>query len=75
MGAAAVPIAKVVGTALTGALINKELGPKVSSPDAPKVAPTMDADESKKARMRDMQRKYAKAGRAGTILSDNTTLG
>ena len=47
----------------------------VPLPPGPKVAPTPDDDAAAAATQRKVSRKYAKAGRAGTMLTEGSTLG
>jgi len=51
--------------------------PEVKAPkvETPKVAPTPDDTTIKRKKQREMQRKYAGTGRAGTMLTDDGKLG
>lgn len=72
LGGAGGLIAGALG-GLAGGLLGKK--PKMPQLEPPKVAPTPDDEGAQKARQVAMQRQYASRGRAGTILSENNTLG
>jgi hypothetical protein len=61
-------------TALPGVSYQEEYKKLTSVPDqpAPKAAPVPDELRRKRSKERSMQRKYAKAGRAGTVLSSDS---
>lgn len=55
----------------------KEVKEMATPPEMPKpkVAPTPDDDAARAAKERLMKRKYGKAGRAGTMLTEGSKLG
>ena len=62
-------IGAVVPTVL-GAMLNKT--DKPDEPKAPPVAPSSNDKQRRIAKEREMQRKYAYSGRAGTVLGSST---
>ena len=67
-------LSPTTGLQVEGTKAVKEM---TAAPDAPKAkaAPTPDEEKARIARERLAQRKYAKAGRAGTMLTDDSKLG
>lgn len=83
-GPAATGIVPALITAFTGAAASavigkvfakKDKGPKTPTLGKEKTAPTPDNAAARRAAERQQQRLYAGQGRAGTILSENNTLG
>lgn len=59
---------------LLGGAVSSIFGKTPKEKQAP-TAPTPDDAEAKRGAIREQQRKYAGKGRAGTVLTDQSTLG
>lgn len=54
----------------------KALNPKIpAAPEDPKIAPKLNDEASKRAKARAYQRRFGRAGRAGTVLTGDSKLG
>lgn len=75
--AAAIPFIQAAGAAMT--VVSALKGPPKSAPPPevkkPKLAPATDNKAAERSNQMKMQRKYAGAGRSGTILSEGSSLG
>jgi len=76
-GGAAAMIVPALVTAFAGAAATSIFTKKPKAPGLPKekTAPTPDDASARRNAERNQQRRYAGQGRAGTILSENNTLG
>ena len=76
-GPAAPLIMPALVSAFAGAVATSMFAKKPKAPGLPKekTAPTPDDAASRRNAERQQQRRYAGQGRAGTILSENNTLG
>jgi hypothetical protein len=74
-------VGDVVGSAATGDIAgvmsdtSELIAPSMRPPSAPPVAPTDDSMTTAKNKERELARRYSKAGRAGTALSEGSKLG
>jgi hypothetical protein len=64
-------MADAVISAVVGTVLSNVMSPSPPKPKETPTAPTPDDDQAKRLRERDAQRRYAGAGRSGTILSDS----
>jgi len=62
-------------SSIMGAMGGSEKAPPPPKIEKPKIAPVTDDKTATRARQMEAQRKYASAGRAGTILSEGSGLG